>query len=84
MQVQDIVMAAMLAAEPELHSAARMHVPHRTNCFEVSYMPSAYCQELILDCKSCITLIGIDQRTVRNHVLSCASVISFLSLFSRT
>ncbi len=30
-------MAAVLAAEPELHSAARMHVPHRTNCFEVSH-----------------------------------------------
>lgn len=28
-------MAAVLAAEPELHSAARMHVPHRTNCFEI-------------------------------------------------
>lgn len=34
-QVHDLVMAAILAAEPELHSAARMHVPHRTNCFEV-------------------------------------------------
>ena len=28
-------MAAILAAEPELHSSARMHVPHRTSCFEV-------------------------------------------------
>ena len=37
MQVHDLVMAAVLAAEPELHSAARMHVPHRTNCFEVSH-----------------------------------------------
>ena len=35
MQVHDLVMAAILAAEPELHSSARMHVPHRTNCFEV-------------------------------------------------
>ncbi|KAL0029059.1 hypothetical protein WJX77_003291 [Trebouxia sp. C0004] len=34
-QVHDLVMAAVLAAEPELHSAARMHVPHRTNCFEI-------------------------------------------------
>ena len=40
MQVHDLVMAAMLAAEPELHSAARMHVPHRTNCFEVT---TAFC-----------------------------------------
>ena len=37
LQVHDLVMAAVLAAEPELHSAARMHVPHRTNCFEVSH-----------------------------------------------
>ena len=37
LQVHDLVMAAVLAAEPELHSAASMHVPHRTNCFEVSY-----------------------------------------------
>ena len=35
-QVHDLVMAAILAAEPELHSAARMHVPHRTSCFEVT------------------------------------------------
>ncbi|KAL3156185.1 Tubulin polyglutamylase ttll5 [Trebouxia sp. C0010 RCD-2024] len=34
-QVHDLVMAAILAAEPELHSAARMHVPHRANCFEI-------------------------------------------------
>ena len=40
MQVHDLVMAAMLAAEPELHGAARMHVPHRTNCFEVT---TAFC-----------------------------------------
>jgi hypothetical protein len=38
LQVHDLVMAAVLAAEPELHSAARMHVPHRTNCFEVSHL----------------------------------------------
>ena len=37
LQVHDLVMAAVLAAEPELHSAARMHVPHRTSCFEVSH-----------------------------------------------
>ena len=35
LQVHDVVMAAMLASEPELYSASRMHVPHRTNCFEV-------------------------------------------------
>lgn len=36
LQVHDLVMAAILAAEPELHSSARMHVPHRTSCFEVT------------------------------------------------
>ena len=52
LQVHDLVMAAVLAAEPELHSAARMHVPHRSNCFEVSvsyyqsYSLTAVCKDL--------------------------------------
>ena len=36
LQVHDLVMAAILAAEPELHTSARMNVPHRTSCFEVT------------------------------------------------
>eukprot|EP00983_Pelagomonas_calceolata_P081347 1155540-Pelagomonas_calceolata.AAC.5 len=35
-QVHDIVVGAMLAAEPRLNTEVKMKVPHRNICFEVS------------------------------------------------
>lgn len=34
-QVHDIVMGAMLAAEPRINTEVKMKVPHRNVCFEV-------------------------------------------------
>ena len=39
-QVQDIVTAAVIAAEPRMNTDFKMKVPHRNNCFEVRLPPT--------------------------------------------
>ena len=41
LQVHDIVVGAMLSAEPRINTEVKMKVPHRNVCFEVRSVDSA-------------------------------------------